>query len=115
MANISEGLWRELSEEVMSGMKEWRMQHPRASLTEIEEALDERLGKMRARMIENAAMTSESVDIEAGQVKCPECGCGLQSRGKRKRKLKTTHNQEITLERGYGQCPKCKAGLFPPG
>src|SRR5258708_7848043 len=68
---------------------------------------------MRARMLENAAMTSESVEIEAGQMRCPECGTGLESRGKRKRKLKTTHNQEITLLRSYAQCPKCKAG-FPP-
>ncbi len=36
--------WRTLSEEVISGMKEWRDQHPKATLREIEEALDERLG-----------------------------------------------------------------------
>ena len=43
--------WEQLAEEVMSGMKEWRLQHPKASLREIERALDERLGKMRARMV----------------------------------------------------------------
>ena len=32
-------------EEVMSGMKEWRLQHPKATLTEIEITLDERLGR----------------------------------------------------------------------
>jgi len=33
--------WRTLSEEVLSGMKEWRLQHPRATLSEMEAALDE--------------------------------------------------------------------------
>lgn len=41
--------WQQLADEVMSGMKQWRLKHPRAKLSEIEEALDERLGKMRAR------------------------------------------------------------------
>ena len=35
--------WHELSEDVITGMKAWRLQHPRATLTEIETALDERL------------------------------------------------------------------------
>ncbi|MEZ4768890.1 MAG: hypothetical protein R2844_10755 [Caldilineales bacterium] len=41
--------WEQLAEEVMSGMKEWRLQHPRASLREIESALDERLGSSAAQ------------------------------------------------------------------
>ena len=39
--------WDELAEEVLSGMKAWRLQHPKATLRQIEAALDERLGKMR--------------------------------------------------------------------
>ena len=39
--------WEQLAEEVISGIKEWRLQHPKASLREIERALDERLGRMR--------------------------------------------------------------------
>jgi hypothetical protein len=30
--------WRQLSEEVITGMKEWRLQHPRATFREIEAA-----------------------------------------------------------------------------
>jgi len=30
--------WHSLSEEVISGMKEWRDQHPKATLQEIEKA-----------------------------------------------------------------------------
>jgi hypothetical protein len=36
-----EARWRALSEEVITGMAEWWGQHPRATLTEIEAALDE--------------------------------------------------------------------------
>ena len=35
--------WHELAEDVLTGMKEWRLQHPKATLSEMERALDERL------------------------------------------------------------------------
>jgi len=45
--------WHELAGEVMTGMKEWRLQHPKATFREIEAALDERLARLRARMLED--------------------------------------------------------------
>ena len=45
--------WHELAEDVMTGMKEWRLQHPKATFREIEAALDERLARLRARMLED--------------------------------------------------------------
>jgi hypothetical protein len=41
-------LWRELSEEIVAGIQEWRLQHPKAALREIEAAVDERLAELRA-------------------------------------------------------------------
>jgi hypothetical protein len=35
--------WRALSEEIMAGIEEWRLHHPKATLREIEAAVDERL------------------------------------------------------------------------
>ena len=111
--------WEELSEEVLSGMKEWRLQHPRATLREMEEALDERLARMRARMLEDMALASKAADLrKAAQEARPVCGqCGepLVSRGKRKRQLQTHGGEEIVLERSYGVCPRCEQGAFPPG
>ncbi len=70
--------WHELAEEVISGMKEWRLQHPKASFGEIEQALDERLGKVRARFLQDAALASAAADIRAAQAEerpvCPKCG-----------------------------------------
>ena len=37
--------WNELAEAVMTGMKEWRLQHPHATFRQIEAALDERLAR----------------------------------------------------------------------
>jgi uncharacterized protein with PIN domain len=111
--------WHELAEEVMSGMKEWRLQHPKATLREMEGALDERLARMRARMLQDAALASAATDIqvaeEAERPVCPECGTRLESRGKQERDVTTLHNQVLRLERSYGVCPTCGAGFFPPG
>jgi ribosomal protein S27AE len=111
--------WHELAEEVMSGMKEWRLQHPKATLREIEQALDERLGKMRVRMLQDAALASAAADIKAAPAQekpvCPKCGVVLESRGRGSRELATHHNQTMELERSYGVCPQCGEGFFPPG
>ena len=108
-----------LAEEVLSGMKEWRLQHPRATLREIEGALDERLGKMRARMLQDAALASGAANLkgEEGteQYRCPECGSELEERTVEVRRLLTLQNRTVELKRSYGVCPKCGTGLFPPG
>ena len=54
--------WQALSLEVISGMAEWRVQHPKATLKEIEAALDERLERLRAKMLEEAALLSQARD-----------------------------------------------------
>jgi ribosomal protein S27AE len=111
--------WHELAEEVMSGMKEWRLQHPKATLREIEAALDERLGQMRVRLLRDLALASEAANLQAAQEherpRCPECGQVLEARGQQRRVLITQHNQPLELERSYGLCPKCGQGFFPPG
>lgn len=109
--------WRGESEEIISGMIEWRLQHPKATLAEIEAEVDQRLAGMRARMIADAAMASESVGWERGDErgKCPSCGQDLEKKGKKRKKLATRGGQEIELEREYGICPQCGQGIFPPG
>jgi YgiT-type zinc finger domain-containing protein len=108
--------WEKLAEEVLSGMKEWRIQHPRATLKEMEEALDQRLNRMRARLLEDMALASEAANLqeEGARARCPQCGEALVSRGKRKRGLQTNGGEEIVLERSYGVCPRCGVGIFPP-
>ena len=85
--------WRTLNEEVITGMKEWRLQHPRATLTEIEAALDERLARLRARMLEDAALASAAADWKsaagATAPTCAKCDKPLQARGSHPRQVQT--------------------------
>jgi YgiT-type zinc finger domain-containing protein len=110
--------WQELAEEAMSGMKEWRLAHPKATLSEIEAALDERLERVRARMLEDAAQVSEAADIAGAKgeaPRCPECGEELADQGQETREITTKGGRKIALRRSYGLCPRCGARLFPPG
>jgi len=56
--------WQAQSFELMTGMAEWRMQHPKAALREIEAQLDKRLERVRAKMLEEAALLSEAREWE---------------------------------------------------
>jgi rubrerythrin len=108
--------WRKMSEEVISGLSEWREKNVKATFREIEDEVDKRLSALRAQMIAGTAMQSASagwVGAEAS-VTCPQCGTKLQKKGKKKRRLQTQEGQTIELEREYGVCPKCGHGLFPP-
>lgn len=111
--------WRELAEEAFTGMKEWRLQHPKATFREIETAVDERLARVRARMLQDAALASAATDLRtvplAERPVCPDCGQRPELRGQETRRLTTTYDQQLTLTRSYTVCPACGAGLFPPG
>ena len=111
--------WQALSYEVLSKMKGWRLEHPRATFSEMETALDERLDRQRARMLEDMALASEVADLRlvppAERPACAQCGTRLGPRGKGKRHLQTEGDQEIVLNRSYGVCPTCKVGFFPSG
>ena len=110
--------WHALSAEVISGMAGWRQQHPKASLSEIECALDERLTRLRAQMLQAAALLSASADIREAEADerplCPQCGARVEARGLRTRTLSTEHEQRLELKRSYVVCPECQTGFFPP-
>ena len=109
--------WAAVAEEVFTGMQEWRTQHPTAAYAEIEAALDERLARLRARMLQDAALASAAADLPRDRPRppCPQCGGELRAAGRHPRRLSTSHRQTLTLTRAYARCPACGAGLFPPG
>ncbi len=110
--------WHQLSEEVLTGMKEWRLAHPKATFREIEQAVEERVNRLKAQMLQDAALASEARDWtqepEQHRPLCPVCGMRLQARGKHSRRLQAIGGHDITLSRSYGTCPTCGTGLFPP-
>ena len=109
--------WHALSDEVITQMKEWRMQHPRATFQEIETALDERLARLRVRLLEDAALVSRAADLttatEEERPGCPECGTRMELRGHPTRELLTNHDQTIELKRRDAVCPQGHGGIFP--
>jgi YgiT-type zinc finger domain-containing protein len=110
--------WAALSEDVLSGMQDWRAQHPRATLSEIEDELDARLAQMRVRLLERVVQQSAATTwtrTAAAGPSCPACGTRLEPRGRRHRRLRTRGGQDVLLEREYGVCPHCGQSLFPPG
>ena len=109
--------WQELASEVLSGFRVWRTQHPTATLSELEEALDARWAVARARVLEDAALTSAAADWPRRGVRpaCPACGRLMQSDGTEVRRLTTVGEQTLTLHRTRARCPACGTGLSPPG
>lgn len=111
--------WQDEVDGVLTGMKEWRLQHARATFQEIEAALDAHLARVRARMLQDLALASAATTVDDGldgeRPACARCGQPMEARGEQTRTLTTNHNQPITLTRSYAFCPACEVGLFPPG
>jgi predicted RNA-binding Zn-ribbon protein involved in translation (DUF1610 family) len=111
--------WHQEAEAVLSGMKEWRLHHPKATFREIEAAVDAQLSGMRARLLEDLALASRAADLQAKQAgeppHCPNCGAVLEARGKQARSVQVHGGGAVRLERDYAVCPACGVGHFPPG
>lgn len=115
----AEQAWEDVAAEVLSGFREWRVQHPRATFKEIETALDERWARVRARVLGEAAMGSAAGDLRktpaAARPVCSDCGGQLALAGQEERVLTTTYEQAIRLRRSATVCTACQRRIFPPG
>jgi ribosomal protein S27AE len=113
--------WNAAMTELMSGLKEWRLAHPRARLIEIEQEAARRMAKLTALIVEDMALASDTADVPAAQARgeaeptCPRCGGRVRSRGKHARRLIGAYDHPVELERSYVDCPACGTGFFPPG
>ena len=111
--------WAGDAESVWTGMADWRAAHPKATLSEIETALDEQLNRLRARMLADLALASTAADVPAAtreeRPRCQQCGTVLQARGPSERTVVTQGGVEVRLQRSYAACPRCGDGTFPPG
>ena len=101
------------------GMTQWRKEHPKATLREIEEAVDERVNQLRAQLIQDVVQMAQtqawSEIAQEERPKCRTCGQPLLARGERTRWIQTSGGEAIKLSRTYGTCPQCGQGVFPPG
>jgi hypothetical protein len=97
---------------------DWRREHPRATMREIEDAVDEQMDAMRAQMLGDVAVESGAARFAGKNSRerpvCQACGCPLISNGAAERTLTTTGGREVHLRRSYAHCPGCELELFPP-
>lgn len=111
---MEEGRREELPEKVRA----WRREHPRATMTEIEAALDQEWYALRARLLEELAVASPTGGTDGekpARPRCPVCGKQAVLEGRRDRLLDTPGGHSIRLRRWYATCTACGAGFFPPG
>jgi predicted RNA-binding Zn-ribbon protein involved in translation (DUF1610 family) len=108
--------WQQKSQRAANAIAQWRQAHPRATLAEIEAAVDEQMNQMRASMIEEVAQASPLEQGADNQetLRCPQCGERMQARGKHQRRLQTQGGQKVTLTRQYQNCLSCGYSFFPP-
>jgi len=108
--------WQKLTDEIVSGLAEWRNQHPKATFAEIERETMRRMAQLQARLMEEMAQASRSTDWEESTSPiCPECGEKMGRRGQQERRLQVSGGEEVKLKRTYAVCPACGTGIFPPG
>lgn len=93
-------------------IREWQEANPKATLTEMEIAIDEELEKLRSQII--AGLVKERESQEDCKPACPNCGRNMGKNGKRKRRLKTKGGEPIEFERQQMRCSHCGMTLFPP-
>ena len=112
--------WAELAATIADDLTAWRQAHPRATLAELETAVQQGLSRLQARYLTDLVAASPSADLAAtpaaDRPACPQCGGALQARGQRRRRLLTPGQAApLTIRRSYAVCTACDAGLFPPG
>ena len=116
---VSAERWSQDAASVWTGMADWRAAHPKATFSEIEAALDERLNRVRARVLADLALASAAADVQAASAeerpRCERCGVTLQARGQSERGVLTHGGAAVRLTRSYATCPRCGDGSFPPG
>lgn len=114
-----EDRWQESFSEASNEVSQWRKKHRKATFTDIENNVDEKLAKIRAEMIQDLVAESELKDFKgmpkAERPKCPVCGRTLASNGQQSREVVTTHEQVVQVVRSKGYCRKCRVSYFPPG
>jgi hypothetical protein len=112
-------LLQQESEEILTGIRDWRAAHPKATFAEIQAVVDERLDRLRARLLREVALASQAAGGgELPTMKrpvCPDCGERMAPRGTHEREVAIQGEQRVQLTRSYWVCPACHRGLFPPG
>jgi hypothetical protein len=119
MAEAFDPQWEGLFSEIQAELRQWRREHPKATMREIELATEQGLARLGARMVADVAAASDRARFAdqppEARPHCPDCAVPLQARGRKERHLRAHGAQDVGLERDYGGCPQCGRSFFPSG
>jgi ribosomal protein S27AE len=104
--------WQEVVEETLRELRGWRTDHRRATFAEIEGAVEQRLGDLRAELI-GGLVRSAGDEVEEEPRVCEQCGQQMESRGVRERVVTVRGDRPVRFQRRYRVCPACGAGFSP--
>ena len=99
-------------DKVAKRIEEWQENNPKATLTEMEMAIDEEMNQLRSEIMKRLVKERESK--EATNQVCPNCGRKMGKNGRKKRQLKTKGSEQVEFERQQMRCFGCGMTLFPP-
>ena len=88
----------------------WHQANRKATLTEIEEMIDQELAQVRKRLVSIAFEEDE----EDAEVSCPECNRVMGNNGRKERRLQIKGGETVKYERRQKRCHTCGMTIFPP-
>jgi len=111
--------WATLNAQVQAALVAWRVAHPRATLSEIEAAVQDALTRLREQYLADLIHASDATDPttlpDAARPRCATCGGILAPRGWQERTVLTAGQPTpVRLRRRYLVCAACGSGGFPP-
>ena len=99
-------------EKAGKAIEEWQTENPKATLSEMERAVDTEMNKLRSQIMKRLVEEQERQEEE--EQLCPNCGRKMGKNGRRKRQLKTKGDERIEFERQQFHCSGCGMTHFPP-
>ncbi|MDH3360533.1 MAG: hypothetical protein OEL55_06640 [Desulfobulbaceae bacterium] len=108
-----QNLRQELADELSRKMRQWQQANPKATLTDIEKAVEAELAQLRKRLVEEMVQ-EKGVGMQTAP-ECGQCGGKMVKNGRRQRTLQSKEGEAIHLDRQQWRCLSCGATLFPPG
>ena len=92
-------------------LQRWHEANPDATLTDMEQAVDAELRRLRQELV--GGLAAEGAD--SNRPSCPECGQEMVRNGQKRRQVRTKDNEVLQVERMQWRCLGCGMTLFPPG
>ena len=107
-----EARWQREVAEILAGVKEWRLAHPKATFAEIEAALDARWLAARAGLLRDMALASRAADGGAGAL--PGVRDGVGAAGKARTVGGDDRRRGRAVGAGVRRVPVLRGGSFSP-